>query len=123
MKGTLLSMFLKVLLSKLISLQSRYMGMATTTRPKSQSISAPAKTGVALQSRSGRIFGVALQLALRLAFWSCAPAGAPTTGARAPAALRPTVFYEAMVKNMKKNHFQESLKLLISHCKTWVFAR
>ena len=57
---------------------------------------------VALQSRSGRIFGVALQLALRLAFRSCAPAGVPTTGARAPAALRPTVFYEAMVKNMKK---------------------
>ena len=89
MKGTLLSMFLKVLLSKLISLQSRYMGMATTTRPKSQSISALAKTGVALQSRSGRIFGVALQLVLQLAFRSCAPTGAPTTGARAPAAFRP----------------------------------
>ena len=47
-------------------------------RSPCQSISAPAKTGVALQSRSGWIFGVALRVALRLENRSCAPTSAPT---------------------------------------------
>ena len=62
----------------------------------SQSISAPAKIGVALQSRSGSIFGVALRVALRLAIRSCAPACAPTPGAprsdRAPTKNSKNVF-------------------------------
>ena len=43
-----------------------------------QSISAPAKIGVALQPRSGWIFGVALRVALRQENRSCAPTSAPT---------------------------------------------
>ena len=56
-------------------------GSKVVKRLDLQSISAPAKIGVALQSRSGSIFGVALRVALRLAIRSCAPACAPTPGA------------------------------------------
>ena len=64
--------------------------------PTRQRISAPAKIGVALQSRSGSIFGVALRVARRLAIRSCAPACAPTLGAprsdRAPTKNSKNVF-------------------------------
>ena len=60
-----------------------------------QSISAPAKTGVALQSRSGWIFGVALRVALRLENWSCAPTSAP---GRAPAKKIPQPSHKTWLK-------------------------
>ena len=52
-----------------------------------QSLSAPAKFGVAFQVRSSKNFGAALRLALRLTLRSCAPDCALGSERCAPSAL------------------------------------
>ena len=60
---------------------------------RSQSISAPAKSGAPLQARSGSISGAPLRVALRPRIRSVAPASAPALERCAPTALRQNFFH------------------------------